>query len=336
MKTEIITNRGKYNLEGFLIDDLKSCKTFDIASAFVTEHALNVLNSFIKRNRNSGRTGRMLISLYARFNSSAVLKGLSTLSIANKNIDVKISINPRFHWKYYHFSFGRSQTVYIGSSNFTKEGLSSSGEVVTRIKFSNRETLKQLIYKDAFDKEWEDSFAINKLPLNKYKQAVSSPSKNKLHPDILKLLQKKVVQKTPSEVQLRFATTINGFLKSTTVKLINQNESHWDRYSWDYFSCNTKSEYDALRSKDTFLIIETINRKYSFVIAERLDECSGISTPDGRYFIAYKRLRKRKETAFLRNEFESLGINYHSRTFVSKAIGSRQEKKFLELLGYQN
>lgn len=330
MKSELISNRGTTNFDAILSEEFKKCKTFDIASAFITEHALTLLGKFAK-NKYKNRQGRILISLYQSFNSKSILTELARISSSNKNIQVRISRNERFHWKFYQFKYVSKKTVYIGSANFTKEGLTSPGEIISKINVSRADKSRFDLYDAAFNKEWGESVAINKIPLEKYKQAPPLHNSSRLHPDIKKILSAKTEHRKSDAIKLKRITITRGKVSSLTEKKIKQSETEWKNY--EYFSCVTKSEYDTLRKYNTFLLIEIHNRDYTLSIVQKIDEISEISTPDGKYFIAYKYLRRRRETPSIRDEFESMGINYHSRRFVSKSIGVHQEKRIFELLG---
>ncbi len=333
MQVDIISNRANTVLENFISDDLRNCSSFNIASAFITDHALETLKAFIKRNRQRDKIGRILISLYGSFNSRSILMSLIQLAKSTSNIDIHISKNKRFHWKYYHFQIKKSHYLYIGSSNFTNDGLNSSGEMVTRIKLSQADQQKSVQYKESFDKEWEDSFPIVDFPINKYRQAPRISTSHNLHPSIEALFANNQSPSVPDVTGITRATLISGYLTAKTTKIVSTTKSHWDKRKWNYFSCESKREYESLGSVNFFLVIEKYNNQYNFALAKRVDNSSAIKTPDGRYFIAYKNTKRRKENSTLRKEVENLGINYHSRSFNSKNIRPAQSKAILKIFG---
>jgi HKD family nuclease len=329
MQVDLISNKGVTNVGQLLEEDFEKCTHFDIAVAFITEHSLELLNLYLKKNKYKGRHGRLLIGVYKSFNSKEILYQLSKL---DPKIEVKISTNPRFHWKYYRFEFVRKQHVYIGSANFTKDGLESTGEIVCKLQLSASEQSSSKVYKKIFDEEWEDSKPIKEFPISKYKQAPSVAKNFKQASEVQKFFAKKELAKSKVNSDIQRVELIVGELTKATVKIISKNQSHWDKNNWGYFTCSGKAEYDYYSKVTNIFIIERNKGEYYFSKAEKTGECN-INTPDGRYFIAYKQVgRARKITKERREKLESLGIKYFRKSYFSKAIGKNQSQALLDLL----
>jgi len=314
MKVEFLDNSGVQNLKQQLEEQIRTCKSFDFASAFITTEGVDILKSFIKKRSNGN--SRIIISLYQNFNSKEVLSELKTLHLKSKGkLLIHISKNLKFHWKFYCFEKTTTTIAYIGSANFTSSGLSDAGELTTKLSFSHKKKLPTQYLKKLFNKEFENSISIERFPIELYR---SSPFKlkqatPKLHPDIRKLLDEKSLEK--GDLLPKVAILIGGYLTQTTVKLITNSKSNWDENGWNYFVCQSKRDYDRYTRSQYMAVIYHFNRKYTFAIHE-IKDFTPLKTPDGNYFIAHERVTKTKrESKKLQEQLQELGINYRSRKF---------------------
>ncbi len=328
MKVELINNTGIQNLRRQLEDQMLTCNSFNIASAFITSEALQVLQTFLIKNKAKNRIGRLLISLYQCFNTKEILQNLFQLQKkSNGKLQVNISRDKKFHWKHYYFKNSINNIAYIGSANFTKGGMEQR-ELTTKITLQLKEKSLGENIVQIFNDEWENSISILDFPINKYKSSSIAIQKTTqhLHPDILKLLKEvKTKDKEKNNSIPEFAIKLFGFLSVKTKKLITQSQSHWDKYHWNYYACNRKIEYDKIRMAKTVLIINKYSNKYSFAISVIKSYCK-LDTPDGNYFIAFKEKTKadKKETDKLRSQIENLGLLYHSNNFFYKRLTIKQ------------
>jgi HKD family nuclease len=336
MRIEFINNAGIQNMKHQLEEEMKSCKSFSIASAFITSGSLEVLDIFIKKNRYRFRGGRLIISLYQAFNSKEILTSLNILNNRNQGkISIAISKNKQFHWKYYSFESEKKLTTFIGSSNFTTSGMEDPGELMSKITLANKDRNKQKDLLAVFNYEWENSIPINEFPIDKYVSSAMSLRNglSKLHPDILSLLKWKSQGKDFAEVLPGIIIVISGYLSESTTKIISKNQSHWDKNNWDCFGGHlTKGVYDRLASVRFIVIIEKYSGKYSFYISTIKGRCPLI-TKDGKYFIAHKKITKKKSvTPKIDEIFMSLGIRYRSPKFKPKNLSKKKAQIVKDIL----
>lgn len=326
MKLEFINNAGVTNLGNELQSLAKTCKRFNIASAFITHEAINVLNIFLNKNKNSERSSRLIIGLYHCFNSKEILLELKKLSRASRGrLMVKISKTEKFHWKYYDFQDTKRRVVYNGSSNFTDAGMYQVGELQARITLTKADKKLNATCDQLFSDEWEHAEDIEDFPIDKYKAFKQSKAMLvKLDPAIRKLLFSIPVDNVINNLNPVRLTKLIGFLSKSTVKQISLNQSQWDKNNWNYFVCGTKREYDNYNKKDCLFVIDKTGNNYDFKLAVVEDKCQ-LKTLDGNYFVAYKiRGRKRKETSALRTVLSDVGINYRKRTDIDRKLTKNQ------------
>jgi HKD family nuclease len=337
MTYDLITNAGVENFRQQLERQLKTCKSFSIATAFITKEACELLKTFISKNRTGLRNGRLIISVYQCFNKKEVLQELYDLvETSGGKLQVAISNNVQFHWKYYYFESKIKTTAYIGSANFTKSGISEAGELVSKVTLSRTEKGLRQNLLGVFDKEWEASTSIAHFPINKYKSSSSliKGAIQKLHPDIIQLLKSKDTEDVEDERLPELATKIFGFLTARTMKMVSLTQSHWDKNNWEYFVCYLKRDYERLASAKTFFIIEQSSNKYFFNIGQIKSSCI-LNTPDGKYFIAYTPItRSKRENEVIRRSLKDVGFDYRSSHFIHKKLSPKQKQAFYSL--FQN
>lgn len=325
MKVEFLNNCGVQNLKQQLEEQLVNCKGFSIASAFITSEGIDILQNFLKKNKTKTGSGRLIISLYQSFNSRDTLQSLKHLHTTSKGrLLVHISKNQHFHWKYYGFEKVNSTIAFIGSANFTNSGIEGAGELTTKITLSKRDKVQITHLNAMYDIEFENSISIEKFPLELYKSSSVNLKKviEKLHPDIINLLNQKTVK--TEDTLPKLAVLISGYLTQTTVKLISKTKSHWDRNRWDYFAFQLKREYDRFTAFRHIVVINYYNRRYTFSIHE-IKDYTPLKTPDGNYFIAHKPVTKiKRESQNLREQLYQLGINYRARNFFDFKLSTRK------------
>lgn len=337
MKTEFLNNRGINLFKDELETKMLSSDSFNIASAFVTYEGIELIKLFLHKNKNRKGIGRLITGFYNCFNSQEVLMDLQSLAKNSKGrLLVNISTNERFHWKYYHFESNPVETAYIGSANFTGAGMSSEGEIISKLSLIGKDKSERQNLKKIFNTEFENSIDIIKFPLEDYRQSKSATSNSTgLPPSIRKILKTKPkIQAKGIKINTIRAILVTGNLSYTTVKIIKEKKSNWD--SLEYISCGNKAEYDAALKTDRLFLISRYNRKYSFDLVEIKDSCQ-LKTPDGEYFILYKKTIKTKHTENIKwkTEIEQLGIFYHKRVqfFKQKTLRQKQTIKLLSLFG---
>ncbi len=335
MKIDLINNSELVSLKDELEFQMKRAKSFDIATAFISNEAIELINIFLNENKTRLRMGRLITGFYNCFNSQEVLIKLQELAKHSKGrLLVHISRNEWFHWKYYNFETNNQDISFIGSANFTGAGMNDKGELVLKLSLNNRDKSDRKNIKDLFKKEFENSVDITKIPLEDYEQSESAKTNSKgLPPSIRNILlsQEKTKPNKKAKTQI-LVIKIDGYISNKTEKIIQEKKSEWYKNKWDYFCCEGQSDYDASLKIERIFIIWCFNRKYSFSIVEVIGNCQ-IRTPDGNHFIAYKVIKNiNKESITLKAKLEGLGLRYHThKKFKEKTLRNRKTEQLLSL-----
>ena len=338
MRVDLINNSGRKNFVEELEEQMRLSRNFEIATAFITKEAIELIEIFLKQNKNSDRIGRLITGFYHCFNSKEVLQQLQKMAAKSKGrFQVQMSKNLRFHWKYYKFENTNKVISFIGSANFTGSGMNDKGELLTKLLLRKTDRNDKQVIENlsiVFNKEWESSTDILIIPLGKYKQTKHNLNAvETLDPSIRYVLlkDKPIKLKLNQDLSARVIFFNNKYLSDKSMRLISKYKSTWDKDRFEYFCYSIKSDYEAALKANVLFMIEKGNREYRFTIAD-IEDKYVLQTPDGKYFIAYKPRRKSKtETEDIRGKLKKIGLDYHSRKFSSKTLGTRQTKEVIEL-----
>ena len=129
---QIIENNELDNLRDTLEDLLAKATEVCISVAFVTQSGLDEIIYSLQQVTAEGRKEkvRLLTGLYQRVTEPKALDALLGLQTQTKGrFSVRLSTEPKFHRKVYLVENDTQATAIIGSSNLTKEGLQSGGEL---------------------------------------------------------------------------------------------------------------------------------------------------------------------------------------------------------------
>lgn len=337
MQLDLINNSGPIDFKDEIAEQLKTCNHFSIATAFITKDAIKLLNIFLSENKNNDRTGRLITGFYQCFNSRKDLNELNEMMKVSKGrLIVKISSNERFHWKLYNFLYSNKTISYIGSANFTSSGLTKTGELLAKLTILKSEKFKKNNLEGIFNKEWDRSVELSKIPLKNYKQLIQPKvSANLLDTSIKNILANYRTNKTKKDKE-----TTNGSLSARVVllkdylpdrskKIVLKTNADWKKYY--YYPTFSQTTYNLTKKSDFLILIERYNRKFKYYIGLIKDDCI-LKTKDGKFFIAYKykHIRQVQETSSRRNFLEGLGIDYHSHNFSEKSLGVNQTNDVLK------
>jgi hypothetical protein len=215
----------------------------------------------------------------------------------------------------------------------TKEGLQSGGEINVIISSAkNTPSIKEL--KNIFEKEWtHGAVSLSAEQIKNYKKIRSEKTdfKSSNRSEIKKILGTEPVHQkaTPSllEVTEFWRACITGYVKKRTEKIISET-TNWDNRNYSWFSSG-KHNY---RIKDKVFLFDTNENKVSLVEITDIARIK-ISTPDGRYFVAYKSIRgyEKKLTKKFRLELEKVGISDDS-IYKSVSLSKEAAKKLSSLI----
>ncbi|MBI4245422.1 MAG: hypothetical protein HY606_15140, partial [Planctomycetes bacterium] len=159
--TGLINNNGPNSLLRFLKNILPRSNRVDIGVAFITSAGLDQIIEDLKKVITKSHSKiRILTGLYQAVTEVTALEKLLTLCKRfPDNFEVKISLEQYFHRKYYALSTNIKTSLIIGSSNLTKEGLVSEGEL-NAVFTSNNRDLRTNEFVRSFQTEWTHNSVI--------------------------------------------------------------------------------------------------------------------------------------------------------------------------------
>ena len=307
---QIIENRGPNNLHNILLAALDGARQADIAVAFITDAGLAGILPYLRQVASIGKV-RVITGLYQGVTEPRALRTLLRAQEETRgNLSVKLSKEPKFHRKMYITENKSTVTAIVGSSNLTKEGLISGGELSIAFTFSKdaKGTFNKL--NQAFEKDWEHySVALSDAQIRGYEEYHrESKEKSKLISiPLQKILGKKTIHQK-GEVSIDKSNAfwrhyITGFVKKQTKQIISQ-QTNWDEKNYNWY-CAGKHKF---KNNNGLLMFDFADNFASLV---KIMETTEVNTPDGRYFVAFKQLgntqRKRlKKTLW--DSLKSLGI----------------------------
>lgn len=290
MNITINTNHTMQGIAEVLQEQLISCSSFNMATAFIDSYSINLIENCLKKNK-ALKNGKVLIGVYNCFNKKEDLEYLHKLSKKYPTkIEIHISKYYKFHWKYYEFTKNRTTTSYIGSANFTNAGQNTNAEILVGIK-NNKEL------NNAFEKQWKQSASISSFPLINYKTNFGHLNLNqkiptelgsffKLHKNELDFVP------NPSNYDKVVVCFLHGIMPNKESKAVEKYKNNW--VNKDYFSCYNKRQHDECITHKSLVFIERKENKLYFSNAVAIDSSNKINTIGNNYYIAYKKIGSSK------------------------------------------
>ena len=329
----LIDNSGPNKLLPYLRAASASCQHLDIAVAFITASGLQSILHLLKTVAHRGRV-RILTGLYQGFTDPKALAVLLREQTAmSGRLSVRISDDPRFHWKTYFLIGKRSATAIIGSSNMTAEGLTESGELnVVLTTGHEAKDFRQL--HDVFEKNWQK----RGTPLDERIVAEYRSWQQKQDPHVRRSVPLKQIlgRRRGSDLSSQYRPqqfwrlSCTGTLHTATVTLLEELTD------WDERGLETLSTFTAqVRAGDEAVMFDTQSAWLSLVqIVE--DTQTPKRTPDGRYFIGYrvrpKSIRKRLTAALWKNLRHANLIRTKTGAQFMRRLPEQKYRLFEELL----
>jgi HKD family nuclease len=296
MKVEAIPNKGPARMGPEIEHSLSWAEQVDIASAFVTPAALTRLKSALAQAQKDSRPLkiRLVFGLYRRFTPPQALTKMRQLRRAFPGkFFVRIARNNRFHWKLYIFRCGNSRRLYVGSANFTEDGLDASGELSVKITAKASDSIARLL-EDEFDALWQNETLLLSKKVSNLYQEVERPPKEIIFPQrddaISDLLQEAERPLAPSPTSPKPRLIFVDKDVSEETKDIISAETQWDAKGWDYTCYAYRQAYDRARNAKVILLVRFDSPKECWLEFRRVEEAVEIETPDGKYFIAHSRV----------------------------------------------
>jgi HKD family nuclease len=322
---EVIENSGPNNLRDTLRAKLAKASEVCVAVAFVTESGLDEILQSLRQVAAHGQV-RIITGLYQCVTEPNALKTLLRVQKETcGNFSVRLSREPQFHRKFFLVGNKTQATAIIGSSNLTREGLRSGGELDLMVSlYRHTSAFRRL--EDAFEKDWQKRRAV---PLTaeqiiKYAKARKSPVRQKgdTSGQLKKILgrepshEKAITQDEPVDYWRSF---FSGFVKKRTENIIKET-TNWDDRGYSWFSEGGPPPY---RIGDRIFMFD-FNGKHLDLFEVKDVTRTSIPTPDGRHFAAYTRVGK------LGRRF--LGIGERNAQSDNIRVDEKIAKRFIQIL----
>lgn len=323
---QIIENSGPNNLHAVLLATLKGACQADIAVAFITDAGLAEILPSLRQVALNGKV-RIITGLYQGFTEPKALRTiLCAREETRRNLSVKLSTEREFHRKMYIIENKSTVTAIVGSSNLTKQGLNSGGELCIAFTFS-KDAKPCHKLNQVFEKDWKHhAVALSDAQIEMYeKYHIDSKEKiKKIHIPLRKILGKKTTHKK-GEVSIDKSI---AFWRDHTDKHLNKrtNESirqhtNWDK-KYDWYS----AEKHKFRINDELLMFDFVDKRASLV---KITDTTEVNTSDGRYFVAFKQLKNTQKKRLIKSlwdRLKSLGIIKNQNAAKSRRCKLSQEK----------
>lgn len=164
-KPKLLTNKHHESVLSTLLQELKTCKTFNFSVAFITEGGLATLKTMLYDLKQKGVKGRILTSTFLNFNQPKMFKELLKLD----NVEVRLTGEKGFHAKGYIFEHEDYYSLIVGSSNLTDSALKANYEWnVFLTSLENGEIIQH--FKNQFETAWNEGIVLTEEWIAEYKQ----------------------------------------------------------------------------------------------------------------------------------------------------------------------
>jgi HKD family nuclease len=320
----VIDNRGPNNMRDALNERLKRVSSVDVAVAFVTAAGVDKLLISLRAASKRGHV-RVLTGLYEWFTEPAALRRL--LSATSATFEASISRRRKFHPKLW-ILHGRKTVCVVGSSNLTVEGLTSEGEANLVVSTEGK------IVQNYFESEWAESVRLTDEIIRDYDAARKLIARPRMPTVPLSAILKKSMSSRESETvtqnQRRFwADALTGFVSKKTTAIVNEATS-WDRRGLAWYSAGRHT----MKRGDRLCLYDYSGTAYVWLV--EIADKTEIRTGDGRYFIAYRKLKgtaRRTITAERRSILRSLDVYVPRRDPSRIRISSEKWGELRRFLG---
>lgn len=311
MKLDIIENSGPDNLRDVLNFQLSRAARVSIAVAFVTQSGLEEILQSLRQVAANGNV-RLLTGLYQKVTEPLALRTLLRVQEETRErFAVRLSREPQFHRKLYLLSSRSHSMAVLGSSNLTREGLRSGGELNLMVRLPNDSSLARRIAQ-AFEDDWEHrAVPLTAEQIAEYEKARPERPKSKSYTkaQLLKILRVTPIHRQATEKsQLRnyWRDCIAGVVKKRTERII-YDTTNWEDKNYSWFTPGGQHSY---KRGDYIFLFDYYDERVELVEVKDIAHLK-IPTPDGRHFVAYKPLLKltRRFSKTLWVALASEGIN---------------------------
>lgn len=288
----VIGNNGPANLRDTLKVVLTHASHVSIAVAFVTQSGLTEILLPLRQVAARGSV-RFLTGLYQRFTDPEALRTLLQVQgECGKRFSVRLSREPLFHRKMYLLEQKTQSMAIVGSSNLTKDGLQSGGELNLMVSASRNSPLVREL-KHVFDIEWEHrAVTLSIVQIRKYGRTrprhwkVPGYTRNELK-DILGMEALHHGAGGDSQKPIKYwRDYVTGAVAKRTSKALSQY-TNWDKRNYLYVAVGRVTSYKV---GHRILMFDFADKKLCLVEVRDIAH-TPVPTPDGRRFVAYRPVR---------------------------------------------
>jgi HKD family nuclease len=238
---EVIENSGPNNLRDALKAKLGKASQVRIAAAFVTQSGLDEIIQALRQVATQGKV-RIITGLYQCVTEPRALKSLLSIQMeTHGNFSVRLSREPQFHRKVFLLENRTQATAIVGSSNLTKEGLRSGGELNLMVSLLKSGPIHMRL-KEAFEKDWKGqrSVPLTAEQVERYENTRLAPvgQKNYTNGQLKKILGAEPTHEkaTVNDEPINFwQECITGTVKKRTERLITET-TNWDDKGYKWFA----------------------------------------------------------------------------------------------------
>jgi HKD family nuclease len=336
VKLDVIENSGPDNLRDAVKTALKRASDACLAVAFVTQSGLGEIIQSLRQVAASG-TVRFITGPYQSHTEPEALRTLLRVQEETRGqFAVRLSKEPKFHRKLYLVRNSSHWVAIVGSSNLTRDGLRSGGELnlIARLSKASRSvrTMTQ-----AFEDDWQHrSVPLVARQIEQYSRLRPQDTQARVYSrtELAKILGDKpshreaTAEKTQAEGVDLWRDCITGYVKKRTEQVIAQT-TNWDDKNYWWFGADSAHPY---KIGDQVFQFDFPDRRLRLVRIKDVARTT-IRTPDGRHFIAYLPdfRRTRRFSKKLWTLLQSEGINRKNARRRTK-LSPRKAKRLEALL----
>lgn len=328
MNYEIIQNKSS-SIKTIFKSYIEGAELIYIASAFIDDFSIRFIKEILALPKPKRPQIKFLTGLYGRFNSKNNLLELQNLN-GNKYIEIKISKNREFHWKYYSFKQNNIFTFLIGSANFTKNGFNSEGEFLLQFIEEVKSISNSKLYL-MFSNEFENNaISISEVNLVNYverKKVIDLPNDKKVFDLLKKLKSKEKIKPEPQKLCriIKFQSPLSAKVK----RQLYEQKSVWEKKKWEPYAFQYKSGYNAALKSKYLLNIYKESGEYYVELSEIKDH-DFLPIGNERYFIATVYKKPIKLNSAKKEELVNIKFAYKTQPNKWREIYSN--KKINELI----
>ena len=208
-RPKLLVNNRETKVINSIKDELRSCDSFIISSAFITMGGITPLLEDFKYLEDHNIRGKILTTDYLNFTEPKALRKLQSF----RNLEIKLYSQEKegFHTKGYIFRKDDVCKGIVGSSNLTMNALTINKE--WNVEFTSLEEGEMLSeIKREFNSLWDDADELSDV-LGEYEKLYND---NKRFTDLRRLtdeIKEDNITLTPNVMQEEFLTNLRNLIK---------------------------------------------------------------------------------------------------------------------------